>query len=89
VSVKPWASRLSGIDGAKEFRGICESNLLYNDLLLINMAGIKDITPGFAYECFGKLYLEANKRGSRIKFTHTPKHLRPIVLSGIKAATRL
>jgi hypothetical protein len=52
------------------------------------MAGVKDLTPGFAYECFGKLYLEANARGSRIKFDHVESYLKGILISGVKAALR-
>lgn len=52
------------------------------------MAGVKDLTPGFAYECFGRLYLKANKEGARIKFEHTEDYLKGILLSGVKAALR-
>jgi hypothetical protein len=52
------------------------------------MAGIKEVTPGFAYECFGKLYLEANRKGARIQFSDASEDVGPILLSGVEAALR-
>jgi hypothetical protein len=88
VSVKRWGSRLNSKPSAQELRKKCEKLLTDNSVLVINMAGVRDITPGFAQECFGKLHLEANKRGARIKFQHTEKTLAPILLNGIKAELR-
>jgi hypothetical protein len=86
VSVKIWGARLHGRVPALELRNLCQSRLKEDEVLTLNMAGVKDITPGFAYECFGKLYLEANKRGARIKFNKASKEIEPTLLSGIKAA---
>lgn len=54
----------------------------------LNMAGVKEITPGFAQEAFGNLYLIANQRRSRIKFTHASTKIKPILLAGVKSALR-
>lgn len=86
--MKTWGARLAGRDAALKFRSLCEQQLKDGQLLTINMAGVKDLTAGFAYECFGKLYLTANSRGARIKFSHVDSDLKPIVLSGVRAALR-
>ncbi len=52
------------------------------------MAGVKEVTPGFARECFGELYIIAASRGCQIKFTSVPDDLKPILRSGIAAALR-
>jgi hypothetical protein len=57
-----------------------------NKPLILNMAGVRDVTPGFAYEAFGMLYLAANRRGARIKFENVDEELKSVVLSGVKAA---
>jgi hypothetical protein len=53
------------------------------------MAGVKSVTPGFALDCFGQLYLVANSRRARIKFSHAKKELRPILLKGVQDAIRI
>ena len=88
ISVKRWGSRLNSKASAQELRKQCEKMLSYDSVLKVNMAGVRDITPGFAQECFGKLHLVANKRGARIKFEHANKTIAPIILSGIKAELR-
>lgn len=85
VSVKRWGTRLKGQPSAKALREHCQTKLIEDGVLVLNMAGVKDLSPGFAQECFGKLYLEANKRGTRVSFQHTSKTLAPLVLQGIKA----
>ena len=88
ISVKRWGTRLNSKPSAQALRAKCERLLSFDDVLIINMAGVKDITPGFAQECFGKLQLVANRRGARIKFSYTEKTLAPIILNGIKAELR-
>jgi hypothetical protein len=49
------------------------------------MAGVRDITPGFAQECFGKLRNEAKRMNSTIRFEYVEADIQNILLSGIKA----
>lgn len=89
ISVARWGKRLHGKATAEELRYSCEAVLPYDSVMHLNMAGVKDMTVGFAHEAFGNLYLEANRRGSRIKFTSVSPHLRPILLAGVRNAIRL
>ena len=87
-SVKPWSSRLHGKIPAIELRELLERRLRRSQPLLINMAGVKEVTPGFARECFGELYILAVSRGCQIKFTSVPDHLKPVLRNGVAAALR-
>lgn len=88
ISIKRWGSRLAGKPSAKALRQKCENLLVPNHTLVINMAGVRDISPGFAQECFGKLQIEAEKQNSILIFRHTKEELSKIILSGIKAQKR-
>ncbi len=87
-SIKPWASRLHGKVSAQKLREILESKLNKEHTLYINMAGVKEVTPGFAIECFGKLYLAASKQGCQIKFKSTPKEIKPVLRNAISQACK-
>ena len=68
---------------------MCIRRLDPDNVLVLNMAGIKDVTPGFAFECFGMLYLSANRRGARFKFENVKEpSMKKVLLSGVKAALR-
>lgn len=73
---------------AEEIRKACENQLSKSETLVINMKGVKDVTPGFANEAFGKLYLESRKRGASFKFFGTDDVLKPIILRGIQDAIK-
>ena len=70
---------------ATELRNYCVRRLKNREVLVLNMAGVKEVSAGFARECFGYLYLEANKAGARIKFSCVEDSLRMILLKGIKS----
>ncbi len=84
ISVKPFGgSKLYSKASAEELRDVCYSYLRYTDELTINMAGIKEITPGFSLEAFGPLYVDAKKYNKKIKFASVSKEIRPIILKSI------
>lgn len=87
-SVKLWGSRLHGKIPAIRLRSLLIRKLSEDIPLQINMAGVKQITPGFARECFGLLYLVAVQNNCTIYFSHTPKEIRPILLQGIASAIK-
>ena len=86
ISIKKWGSRLAGKPSAKALRQKCEKGLITGATLVINMAGVKDITPGFAQECFGKLYVIAKEKKSAIEFSHVDNDgMATIIMNGILA----
>lgn len=90
ISIKPLAgSRLFSKVGAQTLRKSCSQRLSERDRLIINLAGVKDMTGGFAFECFGKLYNEAKDREAEIYFKGTKPELKPILLTAIRAAKDL
>lgn len=50
------------------------------------MAGVKVVTPGFAFECFGFLIRDAKERNARVYFDCVKPELRPVLLQSVKAA---
>lgn len=86
ISFRKWGSRLHGRETAIVCRNACLAALKEEQVVTLNLAGIKDVTPGFAFECFGMLYRSAQRRNSKIKFSNVKDNLKPIVLSGVAAA---
>lgn len=86
ITIKAWGTRLRGKEAANRLRDFCVSSLPTDETLYLNMVGVKSVSNGFAYECFGKLYLEAKKRNSAIKFLYAKKKIAPTLLNGVKAA---
>jgi hypothetical protein len=86
LSIKRFGTKLHGKITAQIFRRHCQKYLKTDTTLVLNMAGVKEVTPGFALEAFGKLYIDAKKRGARIEFSHASKVVRPVLLSSVKMA---
>lgn len=64
IIVKAWSSRLRGKESAIKFRQKCIQSLRLDETLRINMADVKEVSEGFAFECFGKLNRFANDHGT-------------------------
>jgi hypothetical protein len=52
------------------------------------MAGVRDITPGFAQECFGKLYTKAEDQNAAIRFDYTEENIAAVLMIGIIAESK-
>jgi len=83
IAAKRWHSRLKGKDAAIRFREICKRRMVPNEPFEIDMTGVKNISEGFAYECFGPLYLEAKRNNIKLTFPSLDEELQPILLMGI------
>ncbi len=86
IQIKSWGSRLKGKEPAERLYAYCRSLLREDEILFLNMFGVKHVSYGFAYECFGKLYLDAKERGAKIEFQKAKPHIRPVLLKGIRYA---
>lgn len=86
ILVKKWGHRLKSKASADQLRRICESKLDPKSPLVINLAGVKACSPGFADQCFGQLLIESNRQGTKILFSCVDEDIRENILTGIKAA---
>lgn len=86
ISAKRWSYRLKGKDAAKRMNLICSQYLDTTDHLIVSMAGVKHVSEGFAFECFGPLYLSAKHDGKRFTFNCVEdEKIRDTLVSGIHA----
>jgi len=84
ISAKRWSYKLKGKDAAKSLNSICSQYLDTTDHLRISMAGVKSLSKGFAFECFGPLFLEARDKGKRLTFDCVEEEgLRDVIIKGI------
>jgi hypothetical protein len=84
ISAKRWSYRLKGKEAAKSLNSICSQYLDTTDHLVISMAGVKNLSQGFAFECFGPLFLEARGKEKRLTFDCVDEEeLRDIIIKGI------
>lgn len=88
ISIKRFGGFLYSKPSAEEIRKTCEVLLDPDQVLIINMAGVHDLSVGFADECFGKLYLSAQRRESKIKFDMVKAPIRVIIRKGIMNAIK-
>ena len=86
VLVKKWGHRLKSKASADQLRKVCISKLDPNSPLVINLAGVRAISPGFANEAFGLLLIEARKRGAKVSFSCPSEEVGPNLLVGIRDA---
>lgn len=84
ISPARWASKLYGLESAKSFVANYSHLIKEDRTIIINMAGVKDISQGWAGEVFGRFYTIAKSKGSRIQFQNTKKHLKPVILKAIQ-----
>lgn len=84
ISAKRWSYRLKGKDAAKQLNSICGQYLDGTEHLCVSMAGVKHLSEGFAFECFGPLYLRAKNTGKKLTFDCIENdNLRQVLLTGI------